>query len=193
MAGALGAEIHGVNLKTLQDDSGWQEIHRAFVEHSVIVFRDQDLAPAEILPVAAIWRLIVGAEHVVAPKLHGIEPQCFGHHVRVAFDGEKGLHLSRRAEITGGNLIGVGRVTFHENVGSSIGAGQQIGAVESVAGIARGIGAAVVIDLPVPGAQGQLGRRLTPRLRRWPTPDGLALPTHTRHGAAGCFATPPPV
>ncbi len=53
LAGALGAEILGVDLKTLQDDSGWQEIHRAFVEYSVIVFRDQDLSPESLMRVGA--------------------------------------------------------------------------------------------------------------------------------------------
>jgi taurine dioxygenase len=50
LAGALGAEILGVDLKTL-DDAAWKQIHRTFVEHSVIVFRDQDLSPADLMRV----------------------------------------------------------------------------------------------------------------------------------------------
>ncbi len=51
LAGALGAEIGGVDLATLKDDAVWKEILRAFVEHSVIVFRDQKLEPADIMRV----------------------------------------------------------------------------------------------------------------------------------------------
>jgi taurine dioxygenase len=51
LAGALGAEFLGVNLKTLDDDSTWKEIQRAFLEHAVLVFRDQDLSPADLMRV----------------------------------------------------------------------------------------------------------------------------------------------
>jgi len=50
-AGALGAEISGVKLAGLKNDSVWDEIHRAFLAHSVIVFRDQKLEPADIMEV----------------------------------------------------------------------------------------------------------------------------------------------
>ncbi len=43
---ALGAEISGVNLATL-DDETFEEIHRAWLEHQVIFFRDQRITPAE--------------------------------------------------------------------------------------------------------------------------------------------------
>ena len=51
LAGALGAEIRGVALAALQDDAAWQAIHRAFLQHSVLVFRDQALEPAELMRV----------------------------------------------------------------------------------------------------------------------------------------------
>src|SRR5712664_3607740 len=53
LAGALGAEIGAVALATLRDEETWREIHRAFVEHSVIVFRDQALEPADLMRVGA--------------------------------------------------------------------------------------------------------------------------------------------
>ena len=53
LAGALGAEIGGVALATLQDERAWLEIHRAFLEHSVIVFRDQALTPGDLMRVGA--------------------------------------------------------------------------------------------------------------------------------------------
>ncbi len=51
LAGALGAEISGVDLASLMDDAVWAEINRAFVAHSVIVFRDQKLEPADLMRV----------------------------------------------------------------------------------------------------------------------------------------------
>src|SRR5919204_6606226 len=52
LAGALGAEIRGVSLTRL-DDAGWKAVHRAFLDHAVLVFRDQQLAPADIMRVGA--------------------------------------------------------------------------------------------------------------------------------------------
>ncbi len=50
LAGALGAEIRGVNLRTLQD---WGEIERRFLKHSVLVIRDQQLEPADLMRIGA--------------------------------------------------------------------------------------------------------------------------------------------
>lgn len=44
IAGALGAEIHGVNLARLNDEI-FAEIHHAFLENLVIFFRDQTITP----------------------------------------------------------------------------------------------------------------------------------------------------
>jgi taurine dioxygenase len=52
VAGALGAEITGVDLsKDLSDDTV-VEIRRAWLEHQVVFFRDQDLPPARFLAFA---------------------------------------------------------------------------------------------------------------------------------------------
>ena len=53
LAGALGAEIRGVALATLRDEAAWQAIHRAFLQFSVIVVRDQALEPADLMRVGA--------------------------------------------------------------------------------------------------------------------------------------------
>jgi taurine dioxygenase len=45
IAGALGAEVHGVDLSKPLDDATFGAVRQAFVEHSVIFFRDQVLTP----------------------------------------------------------------------------------------------------------------------------------------------------
>ena len=49
LAGALGAEIGGVHLATLDDKATWDEIHKAFLRYSVLVFRDQKIEPADMM------------------------------------------------------------------------------------------------------------------------------------------------
>jgi taurine dioxygenase len=55
LAGALGAEIHGVDLAAGLSDAQFSDIRRAFHEHSVIFFRDQDLAPEDHIAFAQRW------------------------------------------------------------------------------------------------------------------------------------------
>ena len=45
-SGALGAEVSGVDLATL-DDASFEEIHRAWLAHQVLFFRNQQITPAE--------------------------------------------------------------------------------------------------------------------------------------------------
>ena len=45
IAGALGAEISGVDLATDLADETVAEIRRAWLEHLVVFFRDQSLGP----------------------------------------------------------------------------------------------------------------------------------------------------
>jgi taurine dioxygenase len=52
VAGALGAEIFGVDLSRPVDDETIAAIRRAWLEHLVIFFRDQDLPPAKFLAFA---------------------------------------------------------------------------------------------------------------------------------------------
>ena len=53
LSGALGAEIHGVNLSSAVSDEVFAEIHRAYLNHLVIFFRDQDLGPVALKAFAA--------------------------------------------------------------------------------------------------------------------------------------------
>jgi taurine dioxygenase len=52
LAGALGAEISGVDLSRDLSDATVAEIRRAWLAHLVIFFRDQDLPPARFLAFA---------------------------------------------------------------------------------------------------------------------------------------------
>ena len=47
--GALGAEISNINLSQVSDNSVYEEIHQALLHHQVIVFRDQDLTPGQLI------------------------------------------------------------------------------------------------------------------------------------------------
>jgi taurine dioxygenase len=51
VAGAIGAEIHGVNLAAL-DDETFKEIHAVWLEHLVVFFRDQDISAQQQLDFA---------------------------------------------------------------------------------------------------------------------------------------------
>jgi taurine dioxygenase len=49
LAGALGAEIYGANLKDRDDSPMWIELRQAFLEHHVIAVRGQDLSPEDMM------------------------------------------------------------------------------------------------------------------------------------------------
>ncbi|MFN2644652.1 MAG: TauD/TfdA dioxygenase family protein [Burkholderiales bacterium] len=51
LAGALGAELRGIDLGRLDDDAAWHDIHRAFLDYQVLVFREQRLEPAHLMRV----------------------------------------------------------------------------------------------------------------------------------------------
>jgi len=48
IAGALGAEIHGLDLARGLDDGGVAMVRRALLDHLVVFFRDQKLSPSEL-------------------------------------------------------------------------------------------------------------------------------------------------
>jgi len=51
IAGALGAEIYGANLKDRDDSPMWLELRQAFLEYKVIAVRGQNLAPGDLMRV----------------------------------------------------------------------------------------------------------------------------------------------
>lgn len=67
-AGALGAEISGVDLSRPLDKAAAAEIRRLFLEHQVIFFRDQPLAPAQYMAFAQAF-----GEPVEYPLVKGLE------------------------------------------------------------------------------------------------------------------------
>ena len=51
LSGALGAEMPGIDLSNM-DDATFQAVYQAFLQHQVLVFRDQDLTPETYLAAA---------------------------------------------------------------------------------------------------------------------------------------------
>ena len=51
IAGALGAEIYGVNLEDRDDSPMWSELRRAFLEYRVIAVRGQDMSLEDMMRV----------------------------------------------------------------------------------------------------------------------------------------------
>jgi len=70
ISGALGAEITGVDLARL-DDPSLKAIHAAFLDHQMLVFRDQRLTPAEYIALARRF-----GQPDIYPFAKGLE----GHH-----------------------------------------------------------------------------------------------------------------
>jgi taurine dioxygenase len=69
IAGALGAEIGGVDLATPLGNDTFAAIHRALLDHCVIFFRDQVMTPAEHVAFARRFGAI--SIHPYAPALDG--------------------------------------------------------------------------------------------------------------------------
>ena len=67
LAGALGAEVRGIDLKTA-DDAAWRRIREIFLQYAVLVFRDQQLDPADLMRVGERW-----GEPCHYPFVSGIE------------------------------------------------------------------------------------------------------------------------
>jgi taurine dioxygenase len=88
IAGALGAEIAGINLAQDLDGGTIAAIRRAWLDHLVIFFRDQNLSPERFLAFARHF-----GEAVEYPFISGIEgfplitPVIKLEHERVNFGG----------------------------------------------------------------------------------------------------------
>jgi taurine dioxygenase len=71
LSGPVGAAIRGIDLAGV-DDGDFAEIHRAFLDHHVLVFRDQKLTPEQQIAFGARF----GPLHVhpIVPHLPGYPP-----------------------------------------------------------------------------------------------------------------------
>mgnify|MGYP003347788919 FL=1 len=52
IAGTLGAEVRGVDLRAM-DNHDWTQVYQAFLDYKVIAIRDQHLSPQDIMDVGA--------------------------------------------------------------------------------------------------------------------------------------------
>ena len=69
IAGALGAELAGIDLGAQQDNETFAAIHQAFLDHCVIFFRDQAMTPDQHVAFARRFGPI--SIHPYAPALEG--------------------------------------------------------------------------------------------------------------------------
>ncbi len=70
IAGALGAEIGGVDLAAPLDDETYAEIRRALVERQVIFFRDQSITPERQIALTARFGAVSRVPYVEAMAEH---------------------------------------------------------------------------------------------------------------------------
>jgi taurine dioxygenase len=88
VAGALGAEVSGVDLARPLDDATVAALRQAWLEHLVLFFRDQDLSPAQFLAFARRF-----GEPIEYPFVRGLDdypeiiPVLKLAHERVNFGG----------------------------------------------------------------------------------------------------------
>ena len=88
VAGALGAEVSGLDLARPLDDATVAALRQAWLEHLVLFFRDQDLSPAQFLAFARRF-----GEPVEYPFVRGLDdypeiiPVLKLEHERVNFGG----------------------------------------------------------------------------------------------------------
>ena len=55
LTGAMGAEIHGIDLAQELDEAAFGAVHQALLEYGAIFFRDQDITPAQQTAFAKRW------------------------------------------------------------------------------------------------------------------------------------------
>jgi len=55
IAGAMGAEIHGIDLARDLNEATFAEIHQVLLDHGAIFFRDQDITPSQQMEFARRW------------------------------------------------------------------------------------------------------------------------------------------
>jgi taurine dioxygenase len=69
LAGALGAEVVGADLADL-DEPSFGAIHKAFLDHHVLLFRDQKLSSGQLVGFGERWGTLF--IHPIVPHLDGV-------------------------------------------------------------------------------------------------------------------------
>ena len=108
LTGAVGAAVTGVDLGTPLDEPSFAALQRAFLDHCVLVCRDQHLAPRHhrFAPTAGEGQLLPRRQVLIATDQHAMVEK------RTLQGGEGGL-VERGAEVDAGdggaNRSGKGR------------------------------------------------------------------------------------
>jgi taurine dioxygenase len=71
LAGSIGAEVKGVDLKHPLDDTTFATIHQAFIDHCMLVFRRQFLDPATQMTFALRWGKVLDAPYLRPTEMPG--------------------------------------------------------------------------------------------------------------------------
>ena len=102
--GALGAEIKGLNLGAVDDDS-FKVLHRAYLDHLVVLVRDQELSDADLVAVAGRFGPIE-----MPPRP---EERAQRHH----FDGVPEITVVSNVKQNGAPIgeLGDGEVSWHSD------------------------------------------------------------------------------
>jgi taurine dioxygenase len=88
IAGALGAEIHGPDLRQPLDAATVAQLRQALLDHLVIFFRDQDLTPEQFLRFAGYFSEPIEYPFVNSlPGFPKVIPVVKLEHERVNFGG----------------------------------------------------------------------------------------------------------
>ena len=71
LTGSIGGSVRGIDLKRPIDAATFEELHRAFLKHQVLIFRDQNLFEAkDLLEFSKLWGKPVPAS-ALSPHLPG--------------------------------------------------------------------------------------------------------------------------
>lgn len=71
LAGSVGAQVTGVDLGKPLDDETFAAVHKAFLHHLVLVFREQEISPEAHLDFARRWGTVL--VHPYVPSIDGYE------------------------------------------------------------------------------------------------------------------------